>query len=315
MDNELLQRYIEGNATEEEIATVVNRLDTDEDYADEYRRLHKLYCISLFHTPAQRPPASGKTVQPRIRRAVYELLKITAIFCLAWAGLQLKDALRTETPTLPAAHQTLFVPAGQRAELSLPDGSRVWLNAQSSLSYPSRFEEGNRIVTLDGEAYFSVEPDSAHPFTVKTKRLDVQVLGTEFCVVAYKDSPVSEVSLLKGSVALKPAHTAQTLIMKANEHIRLEGNTLHTSTIADYDRFRWREGLICFHNETVGSIFEKLELYFGVKINVQKKPILKYRYSGKFRTKDGVEQVLKVLQLEQHFTYTRDGELNVITVK
>ncbi|MDR2809297.1 MAG: FecR family protein, partial [Tannerellaceae bacterium] len=224
-------------------------------------------------------------------------------------------AQRGEEEEAPPAFQTLFVPAGQRAELTLPDGSKVWLNAQSSLTYPSRFEEGNRVVKLDGEAYFVVQHREEQAFVVKTKQMDIQVLGTEFSVTAYDGYPTSEVALLKGRVEVKPTYGKQAYVMKANEQARLNGNKLQVYPIRNYDYFKWKEGLICFDNETVEKIVDKLELYFDVTVDVKKKSILNHRYSGKFRTKDGVEQVLKVLQLEQKFVYTKDNEQNIITIK
>ncbi|MDR1919394.1 MAG: FecR domain-containing protein [Tannerellaceae bacterium] len=314
MNNDLLQRYVEGNVTREEIKTVVDWLDADENNLKEYKALHKLYYLSLFQTPALRQPSAKQRLWAGMRKPAYECLKIAAIFLLAWAGLQfLAHYPGEEQP--PAAYHTLFVPAGQRAELTLPDSSKVWLNAQSTLTYPSHFEKGDRLVELDGEAYFTVKHKEEQPFIVQTKQMDIKVLGTEFSVIAYGARPIFEVSLLKGSVELRPLHSNQTYIMQLNERVRLENNKLTVSSISDYDYFRWREGLICFNNETVGNIFEKLELYFDTNIEVEKTSILTHRYSGKFRTKDGVEQVLKVLQLEQRFSYTKDNDQNIITIQ
>lgn len=145
--------------------------------------------------------------------------------------------------------------------------------------------------------------------------MDIQVLGTEFSVTAYDGYPTSEVALLKGRVEVKPTYGKQAYVMKANEQARLNGNKLQVYPIRNYDYFKWKEGLICFDNETVEKIVDKLELYFDVTVDVKKKSILNHRYSGKFRTKDGVEQVLKVLQLEQKFVYTKDNEQNIITIK
>jgi ferric-dicitrate binding protein FerR (iron transport regulator) len=314
MDNELLQRYIEGNVTAEEIEAVTDWLDADEENVKEYRALQKLYTISLFNKPELQQSALRKTTWPAIRKPVYELMKAVALILLIWGGMQWLNE-RAEEEEAPPAFQTFFVPAGQRAELTLPDSSKVWLNAQSKITYPSRFEEGNRLITLDGEAYFDVKHRDGQAFIVKTKQMDIQVLGTEFSVIAYADEPVSEVALLKGSIALKPANSTHSYLMKVNEHVRLNGNKLQVYPISNYDYFKWREGLLCFDNETVENIMDKLQLYFDVTIDVKKKSILNHHYSGKFRSKDGVEQVLKVLQIEQRFTYTRDSELNRITIK
>jgi ferric-dicitrate binding protein FerR (iron transport regulator) len=311
MEKELLQRYIEGNVTPEEIRTVVNWLNASAGNVREYRILHKLYDISVLNR-AGLPPTVVRRYSA-VRKIVRELVKIAAVFAVALASLHFLD--RQPAQILPTAFHTLIVPAGQRAELILSDSTKVWLNAGSRLVYPAVFADGKREIMLDGEGFFEVTPDAAHPFVVKTKAMDIQALGTEFNVVAYDSYSTIEVALLKGSVALKPVGSGKTYRMRVNECVRWRDGNFLASAIRNFDYFKWKEGLICFDEATVGSIMEKLELYFDVKINVQRQRFLDYHYTGKFRSKDGVEQVLKVLQLEHRFTYIRDNEKNIVTIK
>jgi ferric-dicitrate binding protein FerR (iron transport regulator) len=311
MKKELLERYIEGNVTPEEIAAVVDWLNASAGNVREYMALHKLYDISVLNR-AELPAAIVRR-RPAVRRIAIEFAKIAAVFAVAMACFHFLD--RQPAEMLPAAFHTLVVPAGQRAELLLSDGTKVWLNAKSRLVYPAVFENGKREIRLDGEGFFEVTPNEAQPFVVKTKAMDIQVLGTEFNVVAYDTYPATEVALLKGSVALKPVGSDKTYRMRVNEHARWKDGNFLATAINNYDYFKWKEGLICFDEATVGSIMEKLELYFDVKIDVQRQRLLDYRYTGKFRSKDGVEQVLKVLQLEHRFIYTRDNEKNIVTIK
>ena len=97
--------------------------------------------------------------------------------------------------------------------------------------------------------------------------------------------------------------------------VRLQNNKLISKDISDYDYFRWKEGLICFNNESVATIIEKLKLYYDIDIEVYNQKFINSRYTGKFRTKDGIEQVLRVLQIEHKFTYTKNNDLNLITIK
>lgn len=318
MDKELLQRYVEGNVSEEEAEIVVDWLDQDEANIKEFMALHKLYDISLFNRPEIE---SGfvrplKKTEKRFRTVVFELLKIAATFLLFISVAHfLKE--RPEEKNDETAYQTLFIPAGQRAELTLPDSTKVWLNAKTRLIYPVSFGDGERTVTLDGEAYFEVKQNKKQPFIVKTKTMNVNVLGTEFNIMAYSELNTTEIALLKGAVDLKPSGSAsfKKYAMKVNEQFTLNNNETEIIQINDYDYFKWKDGLLCFTNETVETIIGKLQLYFDIKIVVENKPLLKHMYTGKFRSKDGVEQVLKVLQLEHKFTYTRDHEYNVITIK
>lgn len=313
MDKKLLQRYVEGDVTTEEVETVVDWLDADEKHVKEYMSLQKLHDISVMNQPEGNKDSLRKHRGITIRRISNELLRIAAII-LVLLGINYLMSQK-ETLESPVLYQTLYVPAGQRAELFLPDSTRVWLNADSKLVYPITFQKENRQVELDGEAYFEVRHDAASPFVVKTKRMDVKVLGTEFNVVAYSELEDFRISLLKGSVELESTDTNRTYRMEPGEQILFQEGKYLSSRIGNMDYFKWKEGLLCFNDQPIYVIIEKLRLYYDIRIEVANLPFLKERYSGKFRVKDGVEQVLKVLQLEHKFTYAKDNELNLITIK
>jgi len=240
-------------------------------------------------------------------------LKIAAILLLFW-GIQYFFNPKKETEDL-VAYQTFYVPPGQRAELILPDSSKVWLNAKTSITYPTHFENGNREIRLEGEAYFDVKHNKQQPFIVKTEKMEIEVFGTEFNVSAYGNSSDPKVALIEGSVELKSVGIREKYKMKPSEQVEYKSGKLYVSAISQYDYFKWKDGILSFTNESVESIIEKLQLYFDIRIEVQKRSLLEHRYNGKFRMDDGVEQVLKVLQLEHNFTYTRDREQNIITIK
>lgn len=311
MDKEILQRYVEGNVNPEEIIAVVDWLDADENNVREFMALHKLNDISLLNQPDNRADNLKKKRTISFRKIGYELAKIAAILIIFWGGTKLFETNTTEESIV--TYQTLYVPAGQRAELILPDSTRVWLNAHSKLIYPVSFGKGNRQVELNGEAYFDVVHNEKQPFIVKTRQMDIQVLGTEFNVTSYSSD--FEVSLLRGCIELSSPSLSSTYKVKEKEHVKLKDNKLIVNNITDYDYFRWKEGLICFNNESVATIIEKLKLYYDIDIETHNKKFLNSRYSGKFRTKDGIEQVLKVLQIEHKFSYTKNNDLNLITIK
>lgn len=168
---------------------------------------------------------------------------------------------------------------------------------------------------IDGEGYFAVTKNVEQPFIVETNKCNVKVLGTEFNVMAYAADSVWETSLLEGAVEiLVPGSNNSGMRLEPNMMASLKGNRLVKGRIKEADYFLWREGLLCFNDISVRDMIEKLKLYYGVDIVVNNTRILKNRYTGKFRTKDGVEHVLKVLRLNNKFTYTKDDETNVITI-
>lgn len=214
---------------------------------------------------------------------------------------------------MTAMNQELYVPAGQRAELTLPDGSKVWLNADSRLSYPSRFTNERR-VSLSGEGYFMVTPNKEVPFIVSTSTIDVRALGTEFNISNYPSTGNVEVYLQQGSVKTYfPDAEASGLIMSPGQFLVQNGKKLELKEM-NPDILLWREGLYTFKKQKLGKIVEKLELYYDVKINVKDPEILDYEYVGKFRQRDGILTILQVIQKIHTFKIEKDEELNQITL-
>ena len=138
--------------------------------------------------------------------------------------------------------------------------------------------------------------------------------GTSFNLLAYHTSKIFETSLLEGSVEVLEPETEKGIMLEQNDRICLENNQLVLSKIHHFNYFLWKEGLISFDNESFPEMVKKLELYFDLNIHVQNESINKYRCTGKFRTKDGIEHILKVLQLSNKFNFKIDEKLNTITI-
>lgn len=307
--DELLMKYIKGETTPEEREKVVRWLDEDPEHIHQYHSLRKLYDISLWSPIEESQPEKKQT---RTLKPVWiEFLKVAAVILITFLGTKAFFDWKED----PVKMQTVIVPAGQRAELLLADGTKVWLNSRSKLKFPDRFQKDARNVELDGEGYFEVTHKEEAPFTVHTSRYDVKVLGTEFNVKAYNSKNQFEASLLKGSVEVSNMNKSQVVRLRPDEQVISDGSQLIRSVILDKNYFRWKEGLLCLDDESIGGLIDKLELYYDVKIIVQQASLMKYHYSGKFRISDGVEHVLKVLQLKHKFTYTKDEEQNLIIIK
>ena len=203
--------------------------------------------------------------------------------------------------------QTVVVPAGQHAELYLADGTHVWLNSGSRLTFPGRFSKKVRHVELDGEGYFKVSSNIKQPFIVGTNRCNIRVLGTEFNVLAYEKDSIWETALLEGAVEILQKKSEVSLMkLKPGDMARLSKNQLTKEKI--------QEGLICFNDISLRDIMEKLKLYYDVNFVINNQQILDAHYTGKFRTHDGIEHVIRVLALNNKFTYIKDNESNTITI-
>ena len=173
----------------------------------------------------------------------------------------------------------------------------------------------DNLIVKEDKAKDVLEADKQEVLSVIFKSQLPQIEKTEFNVMAYAADSVWETSLLEGAVEiLVPGSNNSGMRLEPNTMASLKGNRLVKGRIKEADYFLWREGLLCFNDISVRDMIEKLKLYYGVDIVVNNTRILKNRYTGKFRTKDGVEHVLKVLRLNNKFTYTKDDETNVITI-
>ncbi|TZF82989.1 DUF4974 domain-containing protein [Pedobacter sp. BS3] len=161
---------------------------------------------------------------------------------------------------------TLTTATGGQYMLILPDNSKVWLNANSSISFPSAFTGNERDVEVRGEAYFEVSKDKEHPFRVKSGNSTVTVLGTHFNVMTYDDEPRSEVALAEGSVrldlgtsscVLKPGQQAS--FSNRSDHIRI-------SPVSIEDIAGWKDGLFQFDNTPVTQVMRQLQRWYDVKV-------------------------------------------------
>lgn len=308
MDDKLLQLYFEGRTTDEQSRLITEWLDVDEANMKYYQHLCRLYEINLWDE--QPVTVSMSRSKVKSRRFVLEFLKIAAVFVL---GFLLNN--RMNIPDKDIFMQTVQVPAGQNAQVTLADGSKVWLNAGSTLHFPTRFPGKERLVNLEGEGFFEVQANKEKPFIVLTTSYTIKALGTTFNVNAYKKSKDFETSLLTGKVEVADHAGKQTILLSPNNRVVLEGDKLKTLPIQDSEYFLWREGIICF-NEPLSEVLEKLELYFDVKIEVNNKRVLQNEQHciGKFRSRDGLEHILEVLQLTSHFSYKKDDEKNLVTI-
>ncbi len=314
---ELLLKYINGDITEEEKVKIIHWLDADPKNMQEYFALRKLNDISIWYTgvkikQTQKPV---KKLLTRIRRNWYwEVSKIAAIFIFAFFILQFLfpgyGPLKFSSQM-----QTIHVPAGQRAEIILADSTKVWLNAKTTFKFPSQFSNKQRKVELDGEGFFEVTHNKKKPFIVTTSKYDVKVLGTKFNLIAYSETEHFETSLLEGAVEIIKQGESSGISLSPNKEAVLKDGKMIISPIKNQEHFLWREGIISFDNIPFTQLVHNLELYFDLAIEVKNTQKFSSRYSGKFRMKDGVEHILKVVQLKENFNYRIDEKTNKIIIE
>lgn len=217
----------------------------------------------------------------------------------------------------PVAMQTVSTLAETRT-VSLPDGTSVTLNHYSTLTYPERFKSDNREVELNGEAYFEVSKDKKHPFIVQTEAVDVRVLGTQFNVDAYRDSPDVRTTLLTGSVAVSNKSNSEHMILKPNEiaiYNKVEKKLTRKLLEDATDEISWRHGEFIFDDVPLRDIARELSNSFGTTIQITDPTLQNYRISARFRNGEDLETILSVLQDAGYFNYSHNDKQITITAK
>lgn len=311
---DLLKKYIAGDASQEEKEKIQLWLEADQKNMKEFIALRTLYDITLANLEKTNEQENTVVKSYNLKKLFREAAKIAAVVLVA-IGISYTLFLNfAGSEKEEATMQTLFVPAGQRAELTLADGTVVWLNAQTTLTFPNKFGNEQREVFLNGEAYFNVAKDEAHKFIVNTKFYNINVLGTEFNVSAYNKFNYFETSLLKGSIEVVSKSNKEKKRLIPGERVYIRNNTLITDSIIHHDYFLWKEGIISFEHERFEDILNKLRVIYGIDIQNYNKFIIDSRYNGKFHIKDGIEHALNVLKIAIGFQYKKDDEKNIISI-
>lgn len=310
-------KYLLGECNDQEKKDIIEWIDSSPEHQKEYFALRKLNDVAIWHDDkylqSGNEPKPTKIKKSRLR--IVELLKIASFFLLGalltyWATYEPKKV--EPDPTM----QVMYVPAGQRAKITLEDGTKVWLNANTTLKFPNRFSADLREVKLDGEAFFEVVSSKTRPFFVNTAKYCVKVWGTKFNLLAYSKSDNFETSLIEGSVEVLEKDNSENVVLKPKERVaNITGGKMEVSHFEDMNQFLWKKGILYFDNLSFSELVERLELYFDVEIEVRNQHVLAYHCTGKFRTKDGVEHILKVLQLRNKFEYHFDTNRTKITIE
>lgn len=228
--------------------------------------------------------------------------------------------------TTPPEMVTLVSAPGVVTKTVLPDGSEVWLNAQSELTYPQKFNGKERTVKVSGEAYFKVMADKKNRFNVVMPGdITVSAFGTEFNIYAYRDEPDYHVTLARGNIEVEAARSTKKETLVAGQKAVLipqtgEMNIMQADT---YVEAAWRDGKMVFRREKLETIAQKLSRKFGVVIQLEGDALKEYEYTATFKD-ETLEDILDLLKRSAPITYSisrqekRDNDTftqRIITIK
>ena len=316
MDDELLIAYFKGEVSDEEAQQITEWIEAKIEHQRYYQQLCRLFEVSYWieDIPEQTEVAfPKKTKALPWKHYVISFMKVAAIFVL---GFALHFFLNWQKTTHHELQHQIHVPTGQHVEIMLADGSKVWLNSGSTLTFPSKFNGKKRMVELDGEGFFEVKSDKEHPFIVSTSKYQVKAVGTSFNIYDYQDSPQFEAALLNGKVEVTSnAKKSSVVILTPNQRAALCQGVLKVKPIENANNYLWRKGILYF-NEPLLEVFDKLQEYYDIEFQIRNSSLTrKSPYcTGKFRAKDGLEHIIRVLKETNHFDYQIDYESKKIII-
>jgi ferric-dicitrate binding protein FerR (iron transport regulator) len=204
---------------------------------------------------------------------------------------------------------------GEVKVIELPDGSKVWLNAKSSIKYPEKFK-ASRDVAMDGEAFFEVQKDEEHPFTVHSDHLKVMVLGTSFMISSYSDEPSVDTYLEEGSIELELKSLEKKMTLVPGDEISFEKGTAAITWQNNPHSVlnSWRYGKISFYNESLYEIARKLERKFGNRIQIPNEHVGEMKLTADFES-ENLEEILTFFGEIAGIKYTSNENGFLITKK
>ena len=206
---------------------------------------------------------------------------------------------------LSTVYNTVETPLGMRSSLTLPDGTQVWLNAGSSISYPVLFADNCRKVSLSGEAYFEVKKDKKWPFIVSAKNMEIIVSGTTFNCNAYPENNQIQTVLVEGAISLTNNSATVNVLMTPGELATFNSSDQKVNKIkTDLQKYvAWKSGKLMFRDDKMNKVVEKLERWYNVEFEIEDKEIEDYIYTATF-VDESLDQVLKMLSISAPIRYT-----------
>lgn len=323
MKQEILHKYFNGTASDDERREVLAWVDASPANKEEF--LQREADFVFGNLPDSEPSQAARAqimhvVEPkrkrlRILNAVASAAAIFVVGAFIWV-LHDNNRLNNQVASLTAQNEKLIaipelvqgesvlsykVNPGVKGTIVLPDGSEVILNSASTLRTPARFENGKRVVELEGEGYFKVESNPDWPMYVRTSRgVTVKVTGTEFNLSTYSDDAALKLTLVRGKVSLLDEKSETEVVVREKEEVvvgaraQLEKPTRKTADMKL--NTSWKDGYLVFDNTPIREVIKKMERWYGVDITVADASVMNNTFTASFRS-ESLQQVLTLLDI------------------
>ena len=250
-----------------------------------------------------------KKIYNQSRKILTIIQKIAAVLILPLVVATLYFALNSQRMVQKTSQLfTITSPAGMRSEYTLPDGTKVYLNSKTSLSFPISFNGSTRNVILNGEAFFEVAKNKKKPFIVNTGKINIEVTGTEFKASNYSNENLVEIVLVSGSVNLfrKGNHGSPKNITTLKPGEKASYNTnkdlLQIKDVKIDKYISWKDDILMFRNDSMEEVVRRLNRWFNADIRITGSELTNYVYTGTFED-ESLEQILELLKISAPIDY------------
>lgn len=317
-----------GSRHELEKAALISQILTSHKkikYSDELKKKQAARLLARIRTDER---SNGRSVVPLVLR-----IAAVALILVALSALLVRSGF-FRFSDYQARQLELIVPSGEKSQLILADGTKVWINSESRLVYPVNFKSKERSVLLEGEAYFDVSRDGNSSFTVYTQEVKVKVLGTKFNVKSYPKDQTVETTVVEGLVRIEDEEekvrfspvllkTAERMVFRKEDKGRQPGRDetksgegviqkeipvavkeILISHVNTDNITSWKDHLLVFDNETLEEIALKMSRWYKVKVEIMESGLKTQRYTGKFVNNETLDQVLEAINLTTPVQYT-----------
>lgn len=322
----LISRYLSGQASEEELSALEEWARQSPENAKILQSFQAIKTAKIRESKlifANRSFEKIKSkVQDKSQRSItlkrnhrlFYFMRIAAGFALlgliAWIAHYFIDISTPEQVYQPEYAFKANAP-GQKSMIYLPDGSTLWLNSESSIRYEKNFIDTARIVHLKGEAYFMVKKDTLKPFIVQAGNTLVTALGTTFNVEANGEADLISIALESGRVKVQQQDQKMHngVILHAGELARVpvSGNQIQVSNFDPMSTLAWKDGIIYFKDAQFDEVIQRLERWYGIKFQYEKRPSNTWHFSGTFRN-ENLENILLTLSYGEKLHFEIHGD-------
>ena len=322
MDTFLLIKYFKCATSPEEEKQVIAWLvdDPDGSHARQYEDAHTLYNGMILHSTKDAFRRKNHSKRHIVSTASRKVLSVCAnVAAIVLVVFSVYFIAKNEVyEDLSVRMETISVPAGKNIQITLEDGTEMFLNSGTVVEYPKVFSNKKREVrVLQGEVLFDVTSEKDRPFYVETYASSVKVLGTRFNVVADPDMDICSTTLLRGLVQISNKVNDETVVLNPNMTAEIVGGSIKVSNVDDVSGVTcWTDGLIDIKSVSFDRLMRIYELAFNVNVVIDRESLPEVRYTrGKVRVSDGLDHALNVLKMASDFTYERDYESNTIFIR